>query len=135
MTYTPLMNNKMPLPVEPAVLSCHLVNSASATDVPIYVPWKRCKPVYAYTVVTEAIDTSGAMEIDLELNAAGGTEFASITVAKSSAVGDIDEATMASYPSCDREDTSIDAVNAEIDGGAAASGSVMLYVYFESDRG
>jgi hypothetical protein len=81
MTYTPLMQNKMPLPVEPAVLSCHLVNSTAATDVPVYVPWKRCKLVYAYTVVTEAIDATGAMEIDLELNAAGGTEFASISVA------------------------------------------------------
>jgi hypothetical protein len=36
--------------------------------------------VYAYTVVTEAIDATGAMEIDFELNAAGGTEFASISV-------------------------------------------------------
>jgi hypothetical protein len=112
-----------------------LVNSTASTNVPVYVPWKRCKLVYAYTVVTEAIDATGAMEIDLELNAAGGTEFASISVAGSSAVGDIDEATIASYPHFDRDDASYDAVNVEIDGSAAAAGSVMLYMYFESDRG
>jgi hypothetical protein len=135
MTYTPLMQNKMPLPVEPAVLSCHLVNSTAATDVPVYVPWKRCKLVYAYAVVTEAIDATGAMEIDLELNAADGTEFASISVSGSSSVGDIYEATIASYPHFDRDDASYDAVNVEIDGSAAAAGSVMLFMYFESDRG
>jgi hypothetical protein len=50
-------------------------------------------------------------------------------------VGDIDEATIASYPHFDRDDASYDAVNVEIDGSAAAAGSVMLFMYFESDRG
>lgn len=137
MTYTRKMSLTTPLPNDPGVLSVYVPNSASATDIPVYVPWNRCQLTYAYTVVNSAIDTAGAMEIDLELNAASGTEMMSITVAANSSVGTIDEATVSSASACkglNYSDTSYDAVNIETDGSASASGGVMLYMYFESDR-
>ena len=138
MTYSRIMQNKCPLPVDPGVLCVHVPNSASETNMPVYVPWKNCQLSYAYSVVAEAIDTAGAMEIDLELNAAGGTEMMTISVAASSAVGDIDEATVSSASACKGltyDDASYDAVNIEIDGSAGASGSVNLFLYFEPYRG
>lgn len=131
MAYTRKTSKRCPLPVEPVVLSCHLVNTVAETNVPISIPWEDVELVYAYTVCTEAIDATGAMEIDLELNAAGGTELATITVAGSSAVGDIDEATISTRSRLSYNDTSYDAVVAEVDGSAAADGSVMLFMYFE----
>ena len=138
MAYTRKMDRRCPLPVEPGVVSVHLVNSVAETNVPVMVPWKNVQLAYAYTVVTEAIDATGAMEIDLELDAAGGTEMMSITVAGSSAVGDIDEATVSSASACkglSYDETSKDYVVCEIDGSAAAAGSVMLYMFFEPYRG
>jgi hypothetical protein len=136
MTYTRKLPNTSPLPVDPGVLCVHVPNSASETNMPIYVPWKRCQLSHAYSVVSEAIDTAGAMEIDLELNAAGGTEMMSISVAANSSVGDIDEATVSSASACkglSYDDSSYDAVNVEVDGGGG-TGSVNLFLYFESDR-
>lgn len=138
MTYTASRYNTMPIPSEPAVLSVHVNNSASATDIPVYVPWKNCRLVHAVAYVATAIDTSGAMEIDLELNAASGTEMMSISVAASSAVGTAAEATVSSADACkhlDRDDANRDAVNIEVDGGTGASGAVNLQLYFESERG
>jgi hypothetical protein len=60
----------------------------------------------------------------------------SITVAAASAVGTIDEATVSSASACKAlsyDDTSRDAVNIEVDGGGG-TGSVNLFMYFESDR-
>ncbi len=134
MVYTPTRTEAMPLPVEPSVLSVYVPNSAAETNIVVYVPWKSCKLSYAYTTVVAAIDATDAMEIDLELNAAGGTEMMTITVAASSAVGTLDEATVSSQAACEdlsSDNASRDAVVVEVDGSAAADGAVMLYLYFE----
>lgn len=134
MAYAATRRPTMPIPCEPGVLSVHLTNTAAETNVLVYVPWKNCKLAYAYTVVLVAIDATAAMEIDLELNAAAGTEMMSISVAKSSAVGDIDEATVSSAAACtglDRDSSARDAINIEVDGSSGAAGSVMLFMYFE----
>ena len=134
MVYTATRSEAMPLPVEPSVLSVYVPNSAAETNIVVYVPWKRCKLSYAYTTVVTAIDATGDMEIDLELNAAGGTEMMTITVAASSAVGTLDEGTVSSQAACEdlsSDNASRDAVVVEVDGSAAAAGAVMLYLYFE----
>jgi len=138
MTYTSKMNNTMPIPVEPAVISAYIANSASATDLTIPIPWKNCKLVHAESVVCTDLDTDGAMEIDLELNAAGGQEVASISVAADSSVGDVDLATMGTSAAAitaqsnlDRSDTNRQYINVEVDGSTAATGAVNLYLYFE----
>ena len=137
MTYTANILNVMPVPAgEPGVLTVRVFNSAAESNVPVYVPWTFCRLAYAYAAVTEAIDATGAMEIDLELNAASGTEMMSISIAKSSDVGTIAEATVTSASACralDRTNTSRDAVNIEVDGSAAAAGSADIIMYFERD--
>ena len=74
------------------------------------------------------------MEIDLELNAAGGTEIMTITVAQNAAIGDVDEAsytTESASENLDRTDTAKDAINIEIAGSASTTWQGMLYMYFE----
>jgi len=124
----------MPIPVEPGVVSVYVPNSAAETNIPVYVPWRNCKLSYAYTVCVTGIDTAGAMAIDLELDAASGTEIMTISVAASSSVGDIDEATFTSQAAgknLSYDNTSRDAVNVEVDGSTTGTGAVMLYMYFE----
>lgn len=137
MTYTATKKPSFPVPVEPAVLSVYVPNSSASTNIPVYIPWKNCELVYAYTVAVGVVDGTGDMEIDLELNAAGGTEMMTITVAASAAIGDIDEATVSSADACknlDRNNSDRDAVNIEVDGSADATGAVMLYMYFAPTR-
>jgi hypothetical protein len=117
-------------------LAVHLVAPNNATgDIPVYVPWDSCKLVYAYTVTTVAEGNQGAVEIDLELDAASGSEIMSITVAQNAAIGDLDEATTytteAASENLGRKDTSRDAVNIEITGAASTAWQGMLYMYFE----
>lgn len=138
MAYTPRMNRKSPLPVEPAVLSVYVPNSTAETNILVPVPWHQVQLSHAETNVVTAIDATGAMEIDLELNASGGTEMMTITVAASSAVGTIDTATVTSRSACEGlsyDDTSKDYICIEVDGSASAAGAVMLYLYFENYRG
>ena len=135
MTYTAIKSNTMPIPLEPALLSVHLTApSNTTTDVPVYIPWKECNLAFAYTVTTVAEGDVAAVEIDLELNAASGTEIMTISVARNAAIGDIDEATfttLSASKALDREDTARDAVNIEIAGGTSNTWQGMLYMYFE----
>ncbi len=115
---------------DPLVIHVHVQNSVSETNVQVPVPWNDVRCVYTYSIVSTAIDGVGDMEVDFEFNAAGGTEFATMTVATSAAVGDIDEATMS--------DTATAAlfheksyINVEIDGSGSAAGAINLYFYFE----
>jgi hypothetical protein len=136
MTYTATKTDSIPIPVQPAWLSCYVLNSASETNVPIYIPWRNCRLAHAYTVVVGVVDGDGAMEIDLELNAAAGTEMMTITVAASAAVGDIDEATVSTQSACEnlsRDNADRDAVNIEVDGSTTGTGGVMLHMFFESN--
>lgn len=138
MTYTATKYNSLPCPSEPSVLSVYFSNSAAETNIPVYVPWKNCRLVYAIAYVATVIDNTANLEIDLELNAAGGTEMMSITVTKNSAVGASFEATTSSAAACkalDRDDSNRDAVNIEIDGSSTGTGALNLVMYFESERG
>jgi len=134
MTYAPDREDTFPVPIEPAVLMVHLVNSAAETNVPIYIPWNKCRLMYGYAIVTSAIDGSGAMEIDLELDAADGTAMATVSVTASDAVGTVTELTISDEAACSnlsRADTSRDAINFEIDGSSGAAGEVDVILYFE----
>lgn len=137
MTFDATLSKKCPLPVDPSVISVYVPNSASEINILVPVPWERCQLIHAETNVVTVIDGDGAMEIDLELNAAGGTEMMSIQVAASSAVGTIDTATVSSATACkglDRTNSSTDYINIEVDGSATGTGAVMLYLFFQSDR-
>lgn len=137
MAYTAYYYDCMPVPTEPGVLSIRVPNSADEINFAVYVPWTNCRLAHAETVCTEAIDATGHMEIDLLLDSSSGSEMMTITVDASSSVGDVDYATVTDASLCnklDRGDTARDAVNVEVDGSSGATGSVMLYLYFERDR-
>ena len=140
MTYTPNVEDTMPVPVEPAVLGVHLIGPQTATtDVLVYIPWKHCRLAYAYTVTTVAEGNVNAVNIDLELNSnAAGQNAMEIDVAQNAAVGDIDEATIITAADCknlNRDDTSRDAINIELTSAGNTSWQGMLYMYFERDIG
>jgi hypothetical protein len=139
MVYTPNRRETMPIPAEPAVICVHLKAPASEGNMPIYVPWKHCQLSFAYTVTTVAEGNDAAVEIDLELNTAGGTEMMSITVAQNAAIGDIDEATVSNQAACEdlsSDDTARDAVNVEYSGtNTTGQWEGMLFMYFEAWEG
>jgi hypothetical protein len=134
MTYTAKRTETMPIPVEPAVISINLTNSASETNVPVYVPWKHCQLSYVYSVVTTAIDATDDLVIQLQLNGTTGTAMYDMTVAGSAAVGDIDEGAVNTQSACENlssDNTSRDAVNIQIDGSSTGTGAIQMYLYFE----
>ena len=129
MAYVRQMLPTRPGPGDPGVLWVYLQNSAAETNCTVKVPWDNVELVYGYTYVATAIDATANCEIDLELNAAGGTELGTATIAKSAAVGTVGDITI---------DTSNktplgngNAINVEVDGSASAAGAVMVYLYFE----
>lgn len=138
MAYTRKTTEKCPLPVEPNVLCVYVPNTSAESNILIDIPWKRCELVHAYTVCVTAVDATGAMEIDLELNAAGGTEMMTAQVAASSSVGDQDDFSVTTAAACknlSRDESARDKINIEVDGSTEAAGAVMLFMYFESYRG
>ena len=129
MAYERRKPSAYPGPVTPRIPSIYIPNSAAETNIPVAVPWDNCQLTYAQTVVLSAIDNTGPMEIDLEIDAAGGTEIGSITVAQNESVGAEDEVKITA---ADAEGLSSNSkINIEVDGSAAAAGAVMLYLYFE----
>ena len=73
-------------------------------------------------------------ELDIELNAAAGTEMMTLQVSAGTSVGVQDYATVTSAAACnklDRDDSARDKVNIEVDGSASAVGAVMLTMMFE----
>jgi len=120
-------------------MSVHILGPDTGTkDIPIYVPWKNCSLVYAYTVTTVAEGNVNAVGIDLELNAASGSAIGTITVTKNAAVGDVHEVgtiTRANAIALDRGDTSRDAVNIEITSAGTTAWQGTLFMYFERDVG
>lgn len=138
MAYSPKTTNTLPVPVEPAVLSIHLVGPDTATtDQAVSIPWKDCRLTYAYTVTTVAEGNQGAVGIDFELDAADGSAIGTITVAQNSAVGDIAEIASiddAYANNLDRADTSRDAINVEVTCGATTTWQGTLFMYFERNQ-
>jgi hypothetical protein len=140
MTYTPKRTETMPIPVEPGVMCAYVKNHATATDTPVYVPWKNCQLSYAYSLCVEACTaTSAGTTIVMELNAASGTAMQTITIAAgATAVGVLDEAAVTSQDACENlssDNTSRDVVNLTIDGPTDADGAFMVYMYFETWNG
>jgi hypothetical protein len=119
----------------PGVISQVVNNSATEANVLIDIPWKSCKLVACYSTVTTRIDSStGGMAMKLELNANGGTEMMAGTPAAADAIGTQTAFTVTSAAACnnlDRDDTSRDKINIQVDGGTTGTGQVMLHMYFE----
>lgn len=118
-----------PGPGDPGVIWAHFLNSAAETNMAVKVPWDDVELVYAYMYNTVAIDATGTATIDLELNAAGGTQLATATLAKSGAIGTVTELTM--DPTARTPLSNKSSINIEIDGSASAAGACMIYLYFE----
>lgn len=128
---------KSPLDCDIKVMQAHVVNSAAETNLIVPIPWENVRLVKWVGVVAEAIDATGGSEIDLELNAAAGTEMMTMTVAKSAAVGTVYEGTVSNQPALERlsaSDSTRDAMNIEVDGSAAAAGSLNMIFYFEPEH-
>jgi hypothetical protein len=118
----------------PGILPVVLNNCVTETNVLVDIPWKNCRLVHATGVVTTAIDGDGSMVIDIELNAAGGGDIMSLEATASAAIGTqyngtFDDATKGDR--LDRDNTSRDKVNIEIDGSSTGTGQMMLYMFFE----
>lgn len=126
-------DGSMPVPgADPGVVSVYIPNSASETNIPVKVPWDGCRLAYACSSVVTAVDTVGAMEIDLELDTAGGTEIMTLSVAAGSAAGTEDEATFSSESTGRHLDKS-NKIIVEVDGSTTGSGAANLFLYFEPD--
>ncbi len=111
-----------------------LTNNATEFQTLIDIPWQECKLVSARFDVTTAIDGDGSMEIDIELNAAAGTEMMSLTATASAAVAAQYYGTVTSAVACnklDRDDADRDKINIEVDGSTTGTGAGMLWLMFE----
>jgi hypothetical protein len=128
--YTRRSDPKRPGPGDPGVIWHVINNSAAETNIPIQVPWDDVELVYAYTAVQTIIDNTAAVEIDLELNAAGGTELASLSIAKNSGVGTITEFTM--NPETRTVLARNSSIVVEVDGSSTGTGRLNLFLYFET---
>jgi hypothetical protein len=136
MTYTKKSRHEMRDPCEPAVLHVHLVADTGGAEVnlPVYVPWEKCRLAYAYTVTTVAEGDKGDVDILLELDAADATAIMGITVLKNAAVGDIDEATFSAEASglnLGADISARDAINISVDSVNTTTWQGSLYMYFE----
>jgi len=113
---------------DPLVLSVTCTASTAATNLPIKVPWNNVDLVYAYSVLTTIIDTGDC--VVLLQDGAAGTTIGTITITESgSAVGDIDEFTLAA-PANRTNLLNTDIINVNID-GASGNGQFTIYMYFE----
>ena len=125
-----------PLDSDVKVLHAYVRNIVTAeVNMLVPIPWENQRLVKAVACVAEAIAAT-ALEIDLELNIAGGTEMMSITIAKSSAVGQVLEGTVSNQSACERlggKEGVRDAINIEKNDSAGSSGAVNLYMIFEPD--
>lgn len=122
---------KMP-GADPGVISIHIENSASETNIPVKVPWEGCRLAYVYSLVHTAIDGDGDMVIDIELEAGTDADIMSMTVASSSTVGTVDEATF-DTESYGRHLTDGTILNIEVDGSTTGTGAINMFLYFEPD--
>jgi len=119
------------------MITAHIRNIVSAevnTLVPI--PWENVRLVKAVACITEVVDNIGDWEIDLELNAAGGTEMMTISITKNSAVGALFEATISTPAACKNLSAALaarDAICIESDGAATPTGAANIFFYFEPE--
>ena len=135
MAYTSLYSPSVAVPIEPAVIGPIRVTRTTANvDLPVQIPWKNCKLVYAYAVTTTVVATAD-FKIDLELDAASGTEMMTMTLATaSSAVGDLAEATFTDASACERLDRDAadrDRINIEVNLHATGAAAADVWMFFE----
>lgn len=108
----------------------------SETNTLVPIPWENVRLVKAVACVAVAVNAV-AWEIDLELNAAAGTEMMSISVAKSAAVGAIYESTTTTESACQNLSAAIatrDAICVEQEAASGTpTGAVNLYFIFEPE--
>jgi hypothetical protein len=120
---------------EPAVLCTVITNAITATEYAIKVPWDNCKLVYIYSLVSVVIDGTGDMVIKFEKDAASGERLADMTVAASSAVATLDEATLTLTRAGIKARHQLNhnnIINVEVDGSSSGTGQLNLYLYFEA---
>ena len=136
MAYSAEKYNTCQVPCEPAVIGpIRVTRSTGDLEYPVKIPWKHCRLVYAYAMCTTVVATAD-FEIDIELNAAGGTEMMSITLpTAASAVGGVAEATVTTPAACenlDRDDTDRQKINIEVNLHASAAAAADVWMFFES---
>jgi hypothetical protein len=128
------LSRHCPVLGEPGILQLYIANTSDEKNYLMDIPWKNCRLASAYTTCVTAFDSCGAMELDIELNAAAGTEMMTLQVSAGTSIGVQDYATVSSAAACnalDRDDASRDKINIEVDGSASAVGAVMLTMLFE----
>ena len=133
--FTPDRKNSLFVPVEPTVLS-QVVTCAAATaglDFLVPVPWENCKVTHVESKVLSTLDTAADHTITLELDAAGGSTIATLTLTAGDAIGSRDTATVdATYgDNLSRSNGTRDAININAVGGAASM--VQVDMYFEAE--
>jgi hypothetical protein len=115
------------------VLEITVNNSAAETNIPIWIPWDEVDLDHITAVVTTIIDTTGAMEVDFELDAAGGTELMTISAAAAAAVGTEYDATVTTKAACNnlgRNQSARDRIVIEVDGSATGTGQLHIRMFF-----
>ncbi len=131
------MAKSSPLDDDIKMITAHVRNIVSAeVNVLVPIPWENVRLVKAVASVTEVVDGVADWEIDLELNAAAGTEMMSITVDSSAAVGTIWEGTITTPAACQdlsAANAARDAICIESDGSGTPTGAVNIYFYFEPE--
>ena len=120
---------------EPGILGpIPLTNAATEFQTLIDIPWKNCRLAEARFDVTTAIDSTGSMVIQMELNAADGTAMMTCSPSASAAVASQTYGTVSSAAACnklDRDNADRDKINISVDGSTAAAGAGMLWLFFE----
>lgn len=128
MVYTRAMNAATQFG-DPLVLAFTANITNTEANYNIKVPWDNVDLTYAYTVLTTVPDT-GDCALLLEIDAADGTTIGSATITQSgSAVGNIDEFTLAAASSR-KNLLNSNIINLSVD-GASDVGQFVLYLYFE----
>jgi len=117
--------------VVPLVINHTAVGSSAPKTTALKVPWNHVKFVYAYTVVTTAVNSKAVLNISVT---DGTNSLATGTVAKSAAVGTVGDLTMAKTAAANRGRNNLmnsSTLTVSVYGGASAAGQAMLYLYFE----
>ena len=82
MTIARVNQNRCPLPGANRIcVSCYIPASSSEINILVPVPEVDVMLTHAETNVVTLIGATNPLEIDIEVNAAGGTEIGSISVA------------------------------------------------------
>lgn len=140
MVYSRQKDAACPLAMDPGVLLKCVHFATAETNPPVKIPWDGVKLIYAYAVYTAdigaALEVGGdtTLDIDLELDSAGGTEIMSMSFTSAAAVGTVAEATFTdeSAGSCLGDANTIN-IEIESNTGVTPGSGANVYLYFESN--